>query len=151
MRAKPKQNCVDCHFFMKRGIRVIIPSPGLNLFEIEAKYREFVCHRGYEWLDQANYALVCSFGVWVGDHNFIKTNAHQVIVETNRRDFCFWWKHHPDMHLSAATILQEREAKNRDSARDRRLTLYGLWIAAIALIINSGVTLAPKLKQWLFN
>lgn len=141
MRLKPKQNCVDCHFFVK-GDRE-------NTLEIEAPERESARQGDYLWA--VHYTLACSFGVWNEGHNFNQANRQQVIVETNRRDFCFWWKHHPAMLLPAAKILQEREARNRDSARDRHLTLYGLWIAAIALVINVWLTLAQKLKLWPFN
>ncbi|MBI2556470.1 MAG: hypothetical protein HY607_02315 [Planctomycetes bacterium] len=149
MRLKTKQSCVDCHFFMRKNGQSLE-----NLGEIEAEERDQARQGDYSWIEfKDNNILACSFGVWDKQDNnkFDQKEYHQLIAETNRRGFCFWWKYHPGMLFPAAKILQEREAKNRDAARDRRLTLYGLWIAAIALVINAWLTLAQKLKLWPFN
>lgn len=37
------------------------------------------------------------------------------------------------MFIPAAMTLQKREAENQDASQDRRFTVIGLWIAAIAL------------------
>ncbi|OHB40154.1 MAG: hypothetical protein A2069_05715 [Planctomycetes bacterium GWB2_41_19] len=154
MRLKPKQSCVDCHFLVKK-----IKNPEIKSFEITESERDKASQGNYSWvvygqLPPSSVRLACSFGVWdeMYDYNndVLKERRH-LIVEKNRWDFCFWWKYHPNMRPEAAEILQEREAKNRDSTRDRRLTLIGLWIAAIALVINVWLTLAQKLKLWPFN
>ena len=54
------------------------------------------------------------------------------------------------MLLPAAKVLQEREYNNRKSARDRRITKIGLWIAAIALIVNGYLNIAKENKWWPF-
>ncbi len=148
MRLKTKQSCVDCHFFMRKNGQC-----SGNLEEIKEPERKSLRQGGDPWAAR-NCELSCSFGVWdegLDFFDFLEAIRYQVIVETNRRGFCFWWKYHPGMLLPAAKILQEREAKDRDAARDRRLTLCGLWIAAIALVINVWLTLAQKLKLWPFN
>ncbi len=52
--------------------------------------------------------------------------------------------------IPAAKALQEREAQARDASRDRRLTIAGLWIAALALLANVGLKLAEQLHWWPF-
>lgn len=142
MFLKHKHTCVDCHFFGKEA-------SGLSL-EVETSDREAARKGDFSWAAE-HYALVCTFGVWDAGYNFCRADRQRVIAETDRRNFCFWWKHRPGMLIPAAKILQEREARDRDSARDRRLTQLGLWIAAIALGVNVGLTIVDKLKLWPFR
>src|SRR5207244_9177831 len=51
------------------------------------------------------------------------------------------------MMIPAAKALQEREAQARDASRDRRLTIAGLWIAALALLANVGLKLVEQLRS----
>ena len=148
MGLKPKQSCVDCHFFVKT-----IKDPQRGPIEIEASEREKARQEDYSWVvygtGGVSVWLACSFGVWDEGYNVNRANRQQVIVETNRRDFCFWWKHHPAMLIPAAKILQEREAKNRDAEHDRSLTRRGLKIATIALFINAaGLFVNAGLKAY---
>jgi len=95
--------------------------------------------RNNPWKTQA-CVLSCSFGVWDEGSDFfafLEDDRHQTIVEKDRGDSCFWWPYNPAMLLPAAKILQEREAKNRDAARDRLLTRIALWIAVFALFVNA--------------
>jgi hypothetical protein len=141
-----KKACVDCHFFLQEARAL----PNRIALDVEASNREAARNGDYTWV--AEYStLACTFGVWDEGHNFRRADRHRVIVETDRRNFCFWWKYRPGMLIPAAKILQEREAKDRDSSRDRRLTLWGLWIAAIALLANVWLTIADKLKMWPFK
>lgn len=117
---------------------------------METSDREAVRKGDFSWAAE-HYALVCTFGVWDEGYNFCRADRQRVIAETDRRNFCFWWKHRPGMLIPAAKILQEREARDSDSARDRRLTQLGLGIAAIALCANVLLTLADKLKLWSFR
>ena len=138
MRLEPKQSCVDCHFYVIkfRG------HPEKHL-PIEKPERDKARQKEYSWIDsRGDTRPGCYFEVWSKEYNeSSREEYHQFIVEKNRRDFCFWFEHHPTMRPEAAEILQEREAKNRDSARDRRLTSIGLWIAAIALVANAVLKL----------
>ena len=133
MGLKPKQSCVDCHFFVKT-----IKDPQRGPIEIEASEREKVRQEDYSWVvygQGVNAWLACYFDVW---HEGYSAKRHQVIVEKDRGDSCFWWPYNPDMLPPAAKILQEREAKNRDAEHDRSLTRRGLKIATIALFINAA-------------
>ena len=146
MFLKHKHTCIDCHFFVKEAREL----PNRFTLEVETSDREAARKGDFSWAAE-HYTLACTFGVWDEGHNFCRADRHRVIAETERHNFCFWWKHRPGMLIPAAKILQEREAKDHDSARDRRLTLCGLWIAAIALVVNVWLTLADKLKLWPFR
>lgn len=80
----------------------------------------------------------CKYGVWdfgrVPDKRERPALLHAA-RERERKD-CFFWPYTSDMLWDAAEVLQERAAKERDARKDRILTIIGLWIAAIALVIQ---------------
>ena len=80
---------------------------------------------------------MCNFMVWDQGVHFDIGWRYEVIVETERSDSCFFFPWRQGMLLPAARLLQEREATNREANRDRLLTRWGLWIAAIALVVNA--------------
>jgi hypothetical protein len=94
---------------------------------------------------------MCHFGVWDEGYNFDTATRRAVIVDAQRRGFCFYWPYRSGMLFPAAKVLQEREARDRDAARDRRLTIWGLWIAALALVANVFAQVAAALKWWPFR
>lgn len=147
MLSKPVQACVNCHFLVKEA-RGLAPDP--ITLEVRTSEREQTRIGDYSWTAE-HYALACHFVVWDEGHNFDRQHRHEVLVATDRRNFCFWWRHRPGMLIPAAKILQEREANTREASRDRRLTLYGLWIAAVALVANVWLTVAEKLTWWPFR
>ena len=91
---------------------------------------------------------MCAYGVWDQGYNFDMSKIQDELVEKDRKNFCFFWKYRPGMFLPAAKILQEREAQARDSSKDRKLTIWGLWIAATALGVNVYLQLAQAAKLW---
>jgi len=142
-----KQTCVDCHFFMKeaRGI-----PGGPHTLEVKEDERAKSRSGDYSWhLD--HYVVTCDFRVWDEGHNFDRSRKHEILTQVQRRDSCFFWKHRPGMLLPAARLLQEREAKAREARGDRRLTMYGLWLAAFALVAQVWLQIAAPLKWWPFS
>ena len=126
----PKQACVDCHFFVKEYREENTGRP--LSFEIKQEDRDLCRRDDYSWhLD--HYAVKCDFGVWSQGYNFDSRGRHRIIVEAERAGKCFFWPWQPAMLLPAARVLQEREAADKAASKDRRLTIVGLWIAAIAL------------------
>jgi hypothetical protein len=125
--------CINCHFLVKQS------NPGT--FEVTHRNREAIKNQDYSQISN-NYSLGCYFGVWDEGHNFSPELRHQTIVLANRKNYCFFWPHRPGMLLPAAEILQKREADNHAAGRDRRFTLLGLWIAALALA-------ADVISKWL--
>jgi hypothetical protein len=134
MRRSSRKACIHCHFLVKIH--------GGHPLEIGPQEREAIRRQDYSAVE--HYALACHFGVWDEGFNFDKEDRHKTIVETDRRDYCFFWEHRPGMLLPAAATLQNREADNREAARDRKLALVGLWIAAIALVLDFVADVGPK-------
>jgi len=127
--AGTKQVCINCHFFVKyfnspNGNRITSVSSG----DDRDKIHKGELHRGF--------GLCCDFGVWDEGFNFDKTKIQEILLKTDRKDFCFYWTYRPGMLTPAAKILQERDAKNRETSRERKLTIVGLWIAVSALVAN---------------
>ena len=146
MKPKPKQYCVDCHFFV-----IKVRDPAVKPRSIEKIERDKARKEDYSWIDCNRGSLpACYFGVWYKD--YYKSGLkeyHQLIVEKDQADSCFWWKYHPTMRPEAASILQEREAKNRDAEHDRSLTRRGLKIATIALFINAAALVINAAPKWI--
>ncbi|MBU2602352.1 MAG: hypothetical protein KKA32_09315 [Actinobacteria bacterium] len=141
-----KQACVHCHFFVKTT-----RFPQANPFvQLVSKSERAKSRTGeFDWVGPET-ALSCHLGVWDEGHNFEPSQRSLAIVDAERRDFCFFWRVRPGMFLPAAKALQKREAQLREAKRDRWLTLVGLWIAAIALVINVLLTIANARGWWPF-
>jgi hypothetical protein len=139
-----RQACVDCHFFVKeaRGL----PS-GPATFVVTEEERSRARAGNYEW-HKDQYAIACDFGVWDEGLHFNAAKKHEIVTAVDRRHFCFFWQHRPGMLLPAAHTLQQRESEAQEARRDRRLTIYGLWIAALALVANVGLQFAARLLSW---
>lgn len=130
---KHRQACVDCHFFVSQ-FRDRSDTPLTNV--VSEKNRELSRRDDFGWCSDHD-SLMCHFMVWDQGVHFDLARRHEIIVETERTDSCFFfpWRH--GMLLPAARLLQERESANREANRDRRLTRQGLWIAAIALVVSA--------------
>lgn len=131
--------CLDCHFLMKESRD--------GKFLLTTRERQSIQERDYHWLHDT-YSLACYFGVWdEGLSTSDKQDRNEVIVETNRKGFCFFWRYRPGMLFPAAEVLQQREAATREADRDRRFTVVGLWLAAIALIVDVMIQIVSLLIQ----
>ena len=145
---RSKQTCSDCHFFVK-GARGL-PSSTPFVLNASNEERDLAKAGVFSWAEE-HYSLACHFGVWDEGFNFDRAQRYEVIVQKDRRNFCFFWHFRPGMLLPAAKVLQEREARDRDAAKDRRLTIIGLWIAAVALAIDVGLRIVEPFKLWGFG
>lgn len=130
--SKPRQACVDCHFFVSQ-FRNRSDTPLTDV--VNETNRESSRGNDFSWCP-AQLSLMCHLMVWDQGVRFDLARRYEVIVETERSDSCFFFRWRQGMLLPAARLLQEREAALREASRDRRLTLVGLWIAAIALIVG---------------
>ena len=146
MFTKRKQICADCHFFSKR----YPTAEGGLLLDISPDEREKSRQGDFSWKED-KYSLECNYSVWDEGYDFQSSQLKEVISETNRRNFCFFWKHHPGMLFPAARTLQEREAEESKRSRERKLTIVGLWIAAIALLANMFLKVFEARKLWPFH
>ena len=126
-----KHSCINCHFFVK--------DCGDAIEIIRNDERDLILKNDFSLIN-APYYLRCHFGVWRDRGHKLK-NKYEVIIQPNRNN-CFFWKFRPGMELPAAEILQKKEELFRETSKDRRYTIIGLWIAAIALSISAvlGIT-----------
>ncbi|MEX0804002.1 MAG: hypothetical protein WD688_11895 [Candidatus Binatia bacterium] len=109
--------------------------------------RKLAAEGDFSWAKE-QWTLACHFGVWDEGYNFDKSNRQIVIADTDRRDFCFFWRYRQGMLIPPAKVLQQREAETREASYDRRLTVWGLWIAALALVVDVLLRIAERLA-WL--
>ena len=141
MKYSKKQYCVDCHFFVKED-RSRTP-PWSSAISLENRKKTRI--DDFSWKRDSE-AIGCAYGVWDEGHDFERSKRHEILVGTNRKNFCFFWKYQKGMFVPAAKILQEREAAQRKARRDRILTIVGLWIAAIALAVNTFIEVWDSCK-----
>ncbi len=119
------------------------------IFAVNEEERERARVDNFSWTGD-RWTLACSFGVWDEGFNFDRRNRYRLLADTDRHGFCFYWKYRRGMLIPAAKILQEREARYHEARKDRRLTLMGLWIAALALVADVWLTWAAAQKAWPF-
>lgn len=136
-----RQACVDCHFFVKsyRDSRPAMTSL------VSADERAAVRKGGFSWHDdrKAPVALACHMEVWdEGVAGYPHDDRYGLLVEQERKGRCFFRSFEPGMLLPAAQELQKREMEADRWRRERRLTLVGLWIAALALLASLIIDVA---------
>lgn len=135
-----KQKCVNCHFLIK-----VMRTPDKdNKLTIDEKQRDMIRKGNFD-LDIKEAFLECYFNVWQ-NLGTDRDNLLAEIVEMKRKDYCFFWNYRPKMSLPAAKILQKREAQMSEANKDRKQVKCGLWIAAIALLINTILAIVNLLK-----
>jgi len=140
-----EQICINCHFLR---LKYRVPRQDrIQERPVTHKERELICKEDYSWLRTLiDPSLGCHFRVWDDKHSHdLGEYRHEVIVKTKRKNTCFFWKYHPGMLFQAAKTLQKREADYREASRDRKLTIIGLFIAVIALVVNSCISLIDLL------
>ena len=133
MRLFKKKTCIDCHFFMKQYKTL--------KSHVSIEERKVILSDDYSWA--TNYCLGCFMGVWDEGYG-VPQERDELIVKTDRRNFCFFWQYRPGMFFPAGEVLQKRESELAQSKRDRRLTIIGLFIAAMALVGNVILTLLAQ-------
>jgi len=145
MKAKFSQSCLECHFLTKELYVEKVNKPyRSNLKVVE---REKIRKHDFLWVREAE-SLCCHFGVWdEGVKRLKDEERYKEIVETNREKYCFFWKYRPGMLFKAAEVLQRRDEERREASRDRKLTIWGLWIAATGLFISAILQIINFVKN----
>jgi len=131
----PAQSCVNCHFLVKQ-----LRDMNGREYPVHPTQEERQRSRkdDFEWVKpcgSVSVSLTCHHGVWDEGYNFDKERRHDEIVRRNRKGFCFFLEYHEGMLFPAGEEIQ----RLREASRDRRLTVSGLWIAAIALVASTIV------------
>ena len=134
--------CVDCHFLVK-WTRI---DGETHTYVLNDEERRKSREGDYGWVGN-EWALACDFRVWDEGTRPDTGLRSNLIMKTNRSESCFFRKYHPGMLLPAARILQEREMLASEARKDRRLTIYGLYIAAIGLVVNAVVSIASLILR----
>jgi hypothetical protein len=98
--------------------------------------------RDFSWVNTELNHLRCWHRVWDEGDGELEAARYHEVVEKERTHFCFLFPYRRGMLNPAASALQKRAENRWGARRDRRLTIIGLWIAAIALA--TGVAL----KNW---
>ena len=126
-----KQCCRNCHFLMN----TFRPPNGISY---KTSWNKQQRETGKL---QKCYSPSCWFGIWdVGIEPSLTGKLNEIIDE-NRKNACFFIETYPGMSFSAARIIQHRRDEYAQLRRSNRYTMTGLWIAAIALFVNTVVTL----------
>lgn len=140
-----QQACVGCHFFIK-SYRDSHP----HVFVVTEEERVSTKAGDFSWHDtnKAPVALACAMEVWdQGVGGFSHDRRYELIVKQERKNFCFFWRYHPGMLLSAAKELQRREMAAAEAQKGQKLTIYGLWIAALALVASVVLEIVSMLTE----
>lgn len=85
---------------------------------------------------ESYYSLKCHMGVWDEGLKPGKEDRLERLNKTDRKDNCFFFPYDPSMMFKAAIELQKRAQENRQLKQSNMYTRIGLWIAAIALLLN---------------
>ncbi len=109
---KTKSACVDCHFLANVLYYPVPEVDDANLYEtnyVEVAFnnRERIRKKDYSWF---RGALGCYLGCWSEKYADAKERRHEVIVETDRNDCCFFFEYKPTMGFEAAEKMLERMA-----------------------------------------
>jgi hypothetical protein len=144
LRIPRRRACVDCHFFVNE----ITANAGKHSrYHVTAGHRRLARDRDFSWVKD-HTVICCDFGVWDSGYGLPDSDRTSTIVDTDRTNQCFFWPYCPGMLIPAGRTLQQREAAAKESSRDRRLTIWGLWIAAVALVVNAVLQLGELFKWW---
>jgi len=132
MADRGDRNCVNCHFLQKWAYgkggeeqKVIV----------EGMERQNVARHTF-WARGGGADLECYFGVWDGGSDFAREVGYKEVVQTDRRDFCFFWPYRPNMGVRAAEVLQERSARQQHADRLRFQNTVALYVVAGALALD---------------
>jgi hypothetical protein len=77
-----------------------------------------------------------------------ETSLDVVRLTMERGHSCFWYPFQSRMSLEAAKVLERRSADRREAARDRAWVKYGVWVAAIGLLLNFLLGISGPLVQF---
>ena len=137
-----KKNCLNCHFFCKESNGSESGHSADSLTSEERKAFE----SDPIGFDRGWYSLKCYMGVWDEGVSPVSSLEDVILFSQDRGNGCFFIPYRQSMLLPAAVELQKRAETNRQLKTSHKLTVIGLWLAAIGLILNGIVALYNALK-----
>jgi hypothetical protein len=132
MTDRATQTCVNCHFLQKWAYG---KSGEEQKVIVEGMERQTIA-RHMHWARGGGGELECYFGVWEGGSDFAREVGYKEVVQTDRRDFCFFWPYRANLGVKAAEILQERAARWRHTGRLQLHNTVALYVVAGALVLD---------------
>lgn len=134
MNTKFKDSCINCHFLMREDHPDNSSVP--YKFDISNEQRLKILSKDFTFLN-ASDTISCYYGVWGEGSGRLKDDKKfEIIVNTPRRNSCFFWSYRPGMMFPAADILQKREDDRKKASKERKLIIIGLFITGGGLILN---------------
>jgi hypothetical protein len=134
--AEKTARCVNCHFL---GANSHSRQHGESFIEIGTNERESL-KSGAKTTIPYGY-LYCYHNIWSARNKGKNDNTSKLIREVDREKSCFFWNYSPDMMPEAVATLQKRDADRAQLATERRLTTFGLLLAAVALSFTACFSL----------
>ena len=132
MSSHPEQSCVNCHFFTENHAT----PDGLHPLDVNKEKRSKAKENDFSWLTRISTPN-CSRLVWSEGAGARAADRFHTIVETDRKNFCFFFPWRPGMLLPAAELLEKQTAEAKEAKKDRRWIAYGVWVAVVALIMQT--------------
>ena len=120
-------------FFFQENVR---PQNDLEYSVSEDERRQLQAN-DFSLVADNNVVPGCQMKVWTSVWPVDKIKLAEEVFTTDRKNFCFYWPYRRGMAFPAAETLQKRAAENREAAHDRKLVIYGLWLAAFALFVQA--------------
>ena len=118
--------CKDCHFLTKT-IHYAMGGKFPNSWDDRERSSFQISN---------DYTASCWKGIWdTGVDPSINDRLKDVLSEDRRHD-CFFIKYHEGMLFSTADELARIQRDNRQLKRNYTFTQIGLWIAAIAVVVQ---------------
>lgn len=133
MKNDNKPLCINCHFLVDI-YQTFDPDIGGHIGYSFIPDEDREKWKQEKQIPKKDFPLKCHFDVW--DYLRSSNMDSKEILKKDRKGFCFFWPYHKGMTFEAGAILQKRAAENEAANRDRKLTIWGLWIAALSLVIS---------------
>ena len=134
---KPFRHCCkNCHFLTK----TTDPRNGGYRFTWSKEDRE-------KMKISEHYSAECGRGIWsTGIDPKLNTKISEILVQ-NRKDTCFFIEHNDGLSFSGARELHRLRSANHQLRKSYRYTQWGLWIAALGLLVTTFITILEFLRQ----
>lgn len=129
-----RQTCTNCHFFGK-GHKEKGSDEGVD-FYVSIDERKTAIS-GNNKFTKSQYSVRCLMGVWDERFNTKDEDIIYRVAHHDRKGKCFFFPFDEGMMLDAAKELQKRSQEYSQLRRSNMYTRIGLWVAALALIINA--------------
>jgi len=130
------RNCYECHFLCAR---TPFSASLRDAIALKSDQRQKLVDGTYFDHADPKYTHVgCALGFWLYKSGKAHLDKLKKAVRRPRGDGCRWFPHSPGVDFVVATDLEERMTYRREAKRDRKWPKRGVWVAAIALMLNLG-------------